>query len=156
MPGTEKTVTSKLVRRCNVLRRKLKQLNSTHTVAQAELVLLEALCSSFALIQASIKSDAGNQDQAELELVQLLNSTTPLQQPQEDPDVQRIAPRSDPLALLNQVVTSATDTTLLTALQLASWLKAAIREGSVQLQLRRVGAGAAAACAQQLESLWMK
>jgi len=162
MPGTEKGIKSKLGRRCNALRRKLKKLNSTLTVGQ-QLVLLEALCSTFALIQARIKpeDELTNHEDAELELLQpglleQLLSSAPLQQPQEDPDVQRIAPRSDPLAVLNRVITSPADTTSLTALQLASWLKAAILEGSVQLELRRVGTAAVAACDQQLESLWMK
>jgi len=159
MPGTEKNIKLKLARRCTVLRRKLNQLNSTQTVAQ--LVLLRALCSSFALIQARVKPEAGlsNHEDAELELVQpglleqLLSSSSPLQRPQEDPDVQRIAPRSDPLEFLDRVVTSAVDTTSLTAVQLASWPRTAVLDGSVQLQLERLGVGAAAAaCAQQLES----
>jgi len=117
------------------------------------------------LIQAKFKSEdeRSNNEDAELELVEpgllqqlLSSSATPLQQPGDDPDVQRIAPRSYPLAILDRVITSPADTTSLTALELASWLRAAIREGSLQLQLRRLGPGAAAASDQQLESLWMK
>jgi len=164
MPGNRKSKLLQLSMRCDVLRGELKQLNSTNTVVHTQLLLLEALCSSFVLIQARLLSEADSQHQvdAELELVQpglleqLLSSTTPLQQPGDDPDVQRIAPRSDPLAFLNQLVASPADTTSLTALQLASWLRAAVLEGSVQLQQMQLGGSGAEAFDKQMEALWMR
>lgn len=156
-----------LERRCAALKRQANSLLGTQELLVAQLLLLDSLCSSFSRMQAhrasqnaalnvEVNIDDGlelySSDQYQLAGDISSSSSVVLQ---EDTENRRIAPRSRPLDVLDQVTSQTRHAVQdLTSRQLAAYLQEAVLHCSMQLQRQATTQLDAAACEDSMAQAW--